>query len=79
MHHNHWVLLELARERERDLVRRLKYDQLVRQAELVDHPDRHKFYHVLDWVGRQLVRGGERLQAQHAMHHRQSLNHTLGG
>jgi hypothetical protein len=30
-------------------------------------------YHVLDWVGRQLVRWGERLQARHAMYHRQSL------
>jgi hypothetical protein len=36
-------------------------------------------YHVLDWVGRQMIRWGERLQARHTMYHRQTLNHNVEG
>ena len=79
MFHNDWTLLQLAKERERDLMRELEHGRLIRQAELVNHPHRHTLYHVLDWVGRQLVRWGERLQARHAMVHRQVLTHTTGG
>ena len=79
MFHNYWTLLQLAKERERDLMRELEHDRLVRQAELMNHRQRHTLYHVLYWVGRQLVRWGERLQARHAMVHRQALTHTTGG
>ena len=79
MYHNDYLLLKLAEERQRDLMRQLEYDRLIREAELSGHPHRHMVYHMLDWVGRQLVRWGERLQARHAMYHRQALTHTTGG
>ena len=79
MLHNDWSLLQLAKERERDLMRELEHDRLVRQAELMNHRQWHTLYHVLDWVGRQLVRWGERLQARHAMYHGQALTHTPRG
>ena len=79
MFHNDWTLLQLAKERERDLMRKLEHDQLIREAESINPPHRHTLYHVMDWVGRRLVRWGERLQARHAMHHRQPLTHTTGG
>ena len=79
MYHNDWTLLQLAKERERDLVRQLEHDRLIREAELISYPHRHTLYHVLDWVGRHLVRWGERLQARHALVHRQALTHTTGG
>jgi hypothetical protein len=78
MFHNDWSLLQLAKERERDLVRELEHNRLVREAELHNRPHRHTMSHVLDWVGRQLVRWGERLQARHAMVHRRALTHTGG-
>jgi hypothetical protein len=79
MFHNDWVLLKLAEERRRDLLRQLERDRLAREAES-SHPQRgHTVYHALDWAGRQLVRWGERLQARHAMVHRQALTHTTGG
>ena len=73
MYHNDWVALQLAREREHDLVRKLEHQRLIKLAEASNHDRGHRLYHVLDWVGRQLVRWGERLQARHAMYHRQSL------
>ncbi len=79
MYHNDWTLLQLAKERERDLVRKLEHDRLVREAESINHQHSHKLYHMLDWLGRQLVHLGERLQARHAMYHRQALTHTTGG
>ena len=79
MYHNDWTLLQLAKERERDLMRRLEHARLVREAESINPPHRHTVYHVLDWAGRQLVRWGERLQARHAMVHRQALTHTTEG
>jgi len=79
MFHNDWTLLQLAKERERDLMREHEHDRLIRQAELVNHPHRHTLYDVLDWVGRQLVRWGERLQVRHAMVHHRALTHTTGG
>ena len=79
MFHNDWVLLKIAEEQRRDLMRQLEHDRLIRQAELANHPHRHALYHVLDWAGRQLVRWGERLQARHAMYHRQALTHTTRG
>jgi hypothetical protein len=72
MFHNDWSLLQLAKERERDIVRKLEHNRLVREAELTSRPHRHTLYHVLDWVGRQLVRW----QAWHAMHHRRVVIHT---
>jgi hypothetical protein len=78
MYQNDWMLSKLAEERRRDLMRQLERDRLVRQVKSVNHPRRHMVYHVLDWVGRQLVHWGERLQAQHAWYHQQTLNHTLG-
>ncbi len=79
MIHNDWVLLKLAEERRRDLMRQIEHDRLIQQATLAYHPHRHTMYHVLDWVGRQLIRWGEYLQARHALYHRHTLNHTLGG
>jgi serine/threonine protein phosphatase PrpC len=79
MYQNDWMLSKIAEERRHDLMRQLEHDRLVREAELARHPQRHMLSHMLDWVGRQLVRWGERLQARHAMHHRQALTHTTGG
>ena len=79
MFHNDWTLLQLAKERERDLVRELEHDRLIREAESSNQQRRHRLYHVLDWVGRQLVRWGARLQARHAMVHHRPLTHTPGG
>ena len=79
MFHNAWVLLKIAEERRHDLLRQLERDRLIRQAESMNPPHQHRLYHVLDWAGRQLVRWGERLQARHAMVHRQALTHTTGG
>jgi hypothetical protein len=79
MYYHDWILLELAKERERDLVRKLEHDQLIREAELINQQHGHKYYHMLDWLGRQLVHWGERLQARHALYHRQVLTHTIGG
>ena len=79
MFHNDWVLLKIAEEQRHDLMRQLERDRLIREAESINPQRGHMVYHVLDWVGRQLVRWGERLQARHAMYHRQALKHTTGG
>ncbi len=78
MIHNDWVLLKLAEERRRDLMRQIEHDRLIQQAAFANHPRRHTMYHVLDWAGRLLVRWGEHLQARHAMYHRQEMAHTTG-
>ncbi len=79
MFENDWMLLKLAQERRRDLLRQLERDRLIRQAELTPQPHGHMVYHIMDGMGRQLIRWGERLQARHAMHHRQTLIHTTRG
>ena len=79
MYQHDWILLQLAEERERDLVRKLEHAGLIREAESIKRQRGHTLYHVLDWVGRQLVRWGERLQARHAMYHGHALTHTTGG
>jgi len=79
MYQNDWMLSKFAEERQRDLNRQLELDRLIREAESANHPQRHMVYHILDWVGRRLVHWGERLQAQHALYHQQTLNRTLGG
>ncbi len=79
MFQNDWVLLKLAQERRRDLMRQLERDRLIRQAELEAPQHRHMLYHVLDWTGRQLIRWGEGLQARHALYHRQPTTHTTRG
>jgi hypothetical protein len=79
MYYNDWMFMRIAEERRRDLMRELEHERLVRQVELANHPQRHQVYHGLDWVGRQLVHWGEHLQARHAMTHRQTSNHTMGG
>ena len=79
MYNHDWILLELAKERERDLVRKLEHDRLIQEARLVNHPHSHTLYHMLDWLGRQLVHWGEGLQARHAMYHRRALTQTSGG
>ncbi len=76
---NDWVLLKIAEERRRDLLRQLERDRLTREAESSNPQRGHMLYHVLDGVGRQLVRWGERLQARHAVLHRQPQTHTTGG
>ena len=76
---NDWVLLKIAEERRRDLLRQLERDRLIHEAE-AGNPERgHALYHVLDWAGRQLIRWGERLQARHALYHRQAVTRTTGG
>ena len=79
MYQNDWMLSKMAEVRRHDLMRQLEHDRLIRQAEFTNHPHWHRLYHVLDWAGRQLVRWGERLQARHAMVHRQVLTNTTGG
>ena len=79
MYQHDWVVLKLVEERERDLLRQLEQDRLIREAELFNHPRRHRLYHVLDWTGRLMVRWGERLQARHALRHHPALTHTMEG
>lgn len=79
MFYNEWMLSQLAKEHRRDLMQRLEHDRLIHEAERANHPQRHTLYHALDWAGRQLVRWGERLQARHAMYHRQTVTRTIGG
>ena len=74
-----WIVQRLAEEHRCDLIRQLEQSRLTLQIELARHPQRHRVYHMLDWVGRQLIHWGKRLQARHATYHRQTLNHTLGG
>ncbi len=73
MFENDWILRQLALERQRDLLRQIERDRLVRQARPISHQRGHTFYHVLDWTGRLLVRWGERLKARHALYHASSL------
>ncbi len=79
MFENDWMLLKLAQERRRDLMRQLERDQLIRQAKLTPQQHGHMVYHLLDWIGQHLVRWGEHLQARHAQYHRQTLIHTTRG
>jgi hypothetical protein len=79
MYPNDYLLLKLAEERQRDLMRQVERDRLIHEARRANHPQRHTIYHALDWVGRQMIRGGERLQARHAVYHHQTLTRTLGG
>ena len=79
MYQHDWHVLKIVEERERDLLRTLEQDRLIREAEIINRPYRHRLYHVLDWLGRLLVHWGERLQARHAMRHHQALTHTLEG
>jgi hypothetical protein len=74
-----WMLSRQAEEHRRDLMRQLEHDRLVGEAEFAKHPHWHLVYHVMDWVGRQFVHWGERLQARHTLRHRQTLNHNVGG
>ena len=73
MYHHDWILWKIAEERRQDLIREIAHGRLIREAEAINHQDRHRMYHVLDWVGRQMIRWGEGLQARHAMYHRQAL------
>ena len=74
-----WMLQRLAQDQQRDLMRQLEQQQLIRQLALTRYPPQHRVYHMLDWIGRQLVAWGERLQARHAQYHQETLNHSLGG
>lgn len=69
MFENDWILQQLARERERDLLRQLQHDRLVRQARSLPGAHGHVLVHVLDRVGQHLIHWGERLQARHAAYH----------
>ena len=79
MYQNDWMLSKFVEERQRDLIQQIERDRLIHEARRANHPQQHTVYHALDWVGRQMIRGGERLQARHAMYHRQTLTRTLGG
>ncbi len=79
MFYNDWMLSKFAEAQQRDLMRQLEHKHLIREAELANHAQRHMVYHILAWVGQQLIRWGEYLQARHAVYHRHVLNHTLGG
>jgi hypothetical protein len=78
MYQNDYMLSRLVEERQRDLLRELEHDWLIREVRN-SNAHGHTLYHGLDWVGRQLVRWGERLQARHAMSHHQAITHTTGG
>ncbi len=79
MFYHDWILTQLAQERRRDLMQQLEHDRLVREARSIPSPQGHTLYHMLDWMGRLLVRWDERLQARHALYHRQAFTHTTGG
>ena len=69
MFENDWILQQLAQERQRDMLRQLQYDQLVRQARSLPGARGHMLYHVLDQVGQHLIQWGEWLRARHAAYH----------
>ena len=69
MYENDWIIMQLARERRRDLLRQLEHEKLVREAEAIPHEQGHALYHVLDRVGKYLITWGEWLQARHAAYH----------
>ncbi len=62
---NDWTLRQLAQERQRDLRRQIEQDRLARSAESTYNRHGHRFYEVLDWLGRQLSMVGGRMQARH--------------
>jgi len=76
---NDWMLEQLAQERRRDMMRQIEHDRLVKQVTSSQTERGHKFYHILDWAGRQFITVGGRLEARHAAYHRQSIIHISGG
>ena len=65
MFHNDWTLYQLAKERERDLVRQLEHDRLVRLARSTHRPRGH-LAGAANGLGQLLINLGGRLQAGHA-------------
>jgi hypothetical protein len=63
MIHNDWTLLQLAKERERDLMRRLEYDRLVRLARSSHRRRGRRFDRAFNGLGQLLIALGGRLQA----------------
>ena len=62
MFHNDWTLYQLAKERERDLLRQLEHEQLVRAARSPRKP-RRRLAGVSNSLGQLLINLGRRLQA----------------
>jgi hypothetical protein len=89
MFHNDWTLLQLAKERERDLMRALEHDRLVQLARSTHARSGRRFDGVFNGLGQLLITLGRRLQAGHtvllndaalhATYHARSPNHTHGG
>ena len=80
MFYDDWMLMRLAEERRRDLMRQLELDRLVRLVESARPQRGHRrLYHALDLAGRQLIAVGEQLCARHAVIHAQALPHTSRG
>lgn len=65
MFHNDWLLMQLAREHRRELMRQADQERLARQVER--NPDRvgRWLARSLDWLGWQLIMIGRRKQATH--------------
>jgi hypothetical protein len=61
MFNNDWILLQLARDRHSDLLRKAAQERLSR--ELIRQPSR--LARGFSWLGRQLIMTGERLQTYH--------------
>lgn len=65
MFHNDWTLLQLAKERQRELEQKLKHDQLVRLARSTRGRRSRRFAGVFAGLGRLLIAVGGRMQARH--------------
>ena len=89
MFHQDWILWQLAQERQRDLMRELEHDRLVRLARSARKRHGRRFDGVLNGLGQLLITLGGRLQAGHkallddtelrAAHRARSTIHTQGG
>ena len=89
MFHNDWILLQLANERERDLMRELEHKRLARLARSTRRRNGRRFDGLFNGLGQLLITLGGRLQAGHkallddaalhAAHRARSTIHTQRG
>lgn len=65
MFHNDWTYYQLAKERERDLMRKLEHGRLVKLAQSSRPRRNRRFARTFNGLGQLLITLGERLQAGH--------------
>ena len=65
MFHNDWILLQLVKDRERDVMRGLEQGRLARLAQSSRPRRNRRFARTFNRLGQLLITLGERLQAGH--------------